>query len=343
MKASLKLREDKNHHQNPLVRAKLPVHILGLPFISSFTAGDPIDLSFNLYTNFLSGPSLKLSYTPTAATTAATPISLSLKSGVGIFGSPNNSPLIISAHFNLFATPHPTFSLQIKPQFGDFFLSKTAVSTVPPNPKQNGCAFPYNTDAPEMQRPIVRMLNMYEAEDGLFSGVAVKAKTALPVAKFAAVKLRWGVNFPADSVEKLRLPYLTVDKISIERVEEEVKMVEGEKKVSEMEALKGMCFWMRKQVEGLQVENNAIKERLEEMKMRARSHPSKESSNNVGRNVMVSGNSSEFETWRNKKNAGEESGRREVKKLSGSKNTASDVGEELKRAIEAASANGHGV
>ncbi|PIA32680.1 hypothetical protein AQUCO_04400106v1 [Aquilegia coerulea] len=375
MKASLKLREDHHHHhqhqnqnqnRNPLLRVKVPISILGVPFISSFTAGDPKDLSFNLHSNFFNGPSLKLSYSPNpTTTTTSNSISISLKSGVGLFGSPNNSPLIISAHFNLFNNnyPNPSFSLQIKPQFGDFFLSKTAVSSSLPNPnlnlnpnpnqnvdlpKENG-GFPYSGD-----RPVINMRHVYGGgeEDGFFTGVAVKAKTSFPVAKFAAVRFRWGVNFPAESVEKLRLPFLTVDKISIECVEEELAMA-GEKvlkksgfdgKVADLDVLKGICFRMRKEVEGLQKENSTIKESLEEMKLRSNGKRNISESNNVGRKVVPSipsvASSGESENWRSKKKAVEENARREAKKYSASEISTSDVGEELKRAIKAASSNG---
>ncbi|KAF9625895.1 hypothetical protein IFM89_027672 [Coptis chinensis] len=350
MKASVKLRKEEAGHENPLVRFKLPIQILGLPFMSSFTAGDSKDLSFNLHTNFLNGPSIKLSYTPTQTTTSDIhthhhqPISLSLKSGVGLFGSPKNSPLIISAHFTHF--PNPTFSLHIKPQFGDFSLSKTAVS----------CTSPFNSgvECNDVERPVVVMRNLCSGyEDGVFSGVGVKAKTVLPVGKKAVeVKFRWGVNFPEESFDKMRLklPFLTVDKISIERVEKEREVVVEKKKkkkksgIGDGEMLKGMCFWMKKEVEVLQRENNLIKESLEEMKMNGslrRSYSRGSSNNDVSR--PLGENSSEFEKRKNKKNGAEEKGRNEVKskKFSGSDTSSgNDVVEELKRAIMAASSSG---
>ncbi|XAR70601.1 hypothetical protein NMG60_11027508 [Bertholletia excelsa] len=59
----------RSHEKRPLLlRAKVPVTVFGLPFLSSIAAGDPSDLSFSLRTNFPSGPSLKLSYTPPSST-----------------------------------------------------------------------------------------------------------------------------------------------------------------------------------------------------------------------------------------------------------------------------------
>ena len=61
MKASIKFRDD----DRPLMRAKVPVGVLGLPFQSGLVAsGDPRDLRFDLSTAFASGPALRLSYRP---------------------------------------------------------------------------------------------------------------------------------------------------------------------------------------------------------------------------------------------------------------------------------------
>jgi hypothetical protein len=137
MKLSLNL-QDEPQIQNLILKAKLPISIFNQPFTSIFTttaANSISDLTFALSTNFPSGPSLKLTYTPstttttTTATTAVSPLSLSLKSGLGLCGSPHNSPLVFSAHFSLSNSSPcvivPTFSLQFKPNFGHFSLHKT--------------------------------------------------------------------------------------------------------------------------------------------------------------------------------------------------------------------------
>ncbi|XP_010270021.1 PREDICTED: uncharacterized protein LOC104606490 [Nelumbo nucifera] len=263
----------------------------------------------------------------------------------------------MSAHFNLFGNPNPIFSLQIKPQFGDFSLKKTAVSASLPNPnpnpnpdqpKENGGVH-FDGFAPERPPLVWRDLTEFQGADGFLSGVAVTAKTLLPVTKRAVIKFRWGVNFPTDFGGKKRLPFLTVDKIGIERVEEEVEMKPKSNtshgKEGGLEMLKGMCLWMGREVEALQRENRAMKESLEEMMrtgVQLRNHNRRES-NGAGlkkSSPLSNENSTEFERWRNKKNGGgEENGWREMKKSNGGSEiqATTDVGEELKRAIKAAS------
>ncbi|KAL0014291.1 hypothetical protein SO802_001360 [Lithocarpus litseifolius] len=60
MKASLKFHED----QKPLLRAKVPLSILGLPFQSGVIAGESKELTLNLGTFSESGPSIKIAYHP---------------------------------------------------------------------------------------------------------------------------------------------------------------------------------------------------------------------------------------------------------------------------------------
>ncbi|OVA04205.1 hypothetical protein BVC80_1409g6 [Macleaya cordata] len=266
----------------------------------------------------------------------------------------------MSAQFNLFGNPNPTFFLQIKPQFGDFSLKKTAVSAALPNPnpnpnfpKENGGTH-FNDDIGVMlERPLAwrELTEFRNSGDGFLSGVAVTAKTVLPLTNRAVVKFRWGVNFPPDFGQKQKVPFLTVDKIAVERVEEKVE-VNSQKKdhngiggnVGDLEVLKGMCFWMRNEVEVLKRENRTLKESLEELNLGT---PMAKNGRVISENVTkksvlpsTTGSSAEFDPWRNKKNGGEENGRRETKKFNGSESSNTDVGEELKRAIMAASSNG---
>ncbi|XP_026397004.1 uncharacterized protein LOC113291720 [Papaver somniferum] len=365
MKASLKLREDqkqptlnqpqnqtennpKSQYQNPLLRAKIPISVLGFPFLSILTAGDSSDLSFGIRTNSINGPSLKFSYSPNISSTTQTPFSISLKSGVGFFGSPQNSPLIMSAQFNLFGNPNPSFFLQIKPQFGDFSLKKTAVSAplTNPNPKtpsftkENGEKNHFTDDIGVMlERPLVwkELTEFRNGGDGVFSGVEVRAKTLLPITKKAVVKCRWGVNFPPDFGQKQRMPFLTVDKIAVERVEEKVEVNSQKKKnkdgsEGDLEVLKGLCLWMQNEVEGLKRENRILKESVDELNLGGSTLKSRRGSGSASKNVVSSSSPSTpgFEQWRNKKNGGEE------KNSSGSESSKDEVGEELKRAIMAA-------
>lgn len=78
-------------------------------------------------------------------------------------------------------------------------------------------------------------------DDDKKGGIAVKARTVLPVTKRVIMNLRWGVNLPADS--EVKMPCLTMNKIGIERVEkvEEVKREKNfESDVGDLELLKGM-------------------------------------------------------------------------------------------------------
>ncbi|KAF6149030.1 hypothetical protein GIB67_030497 [Kingdonia uniflora] len=326
-KASLRFREDD---QTPVVKAKIPLTILGFPFNSSITAGNLNDLSFNLSTNSINGPSLKLTYT-----LSINPFSISLKFGVGFFGSPNNSPLIISAHFNPFQNPNPTFSLQIKPQFGDFSLKKTAISaSIPPkNPNQGKENCGYGSDfydnVVKGRWPVVDLAEVAERQEEFSSGTALTAKTVLPVTRGAMLKFRWGVNFPKGFMKTTKILFLTVD--------EGVRNPNGVcEKLGDLEVLKGMCFWMRNEVEVLQMENRAIKESLEEVRLgRGLNRGENDKNDNVDGKAC-----SGFERWKNK-NDGDDSGRRrEVKKASSPESPAGELGEELKRAIKAASSNG---
>ena len=139
MKLSLKLPDDSQNTQNPpILKVKILITIFNQPFISSLTttttttktvAAGSQHLSFSLGTNFPSGPSFKLSYTPLATTiTSTAPFSFSLKSGLGLFGSPQDSPLIFSAHFSLsYTNPTnftPTFLLHSSLNLATFLFTK---------------------------------------------------------------------------------------------------------------------------------------------------------------------------------------------------------------------------
>ncbi|XP_077234739.1 uncharacterized protein LOC143876947 [Tasmannia lanceolata] len=240
----------------------------------------------------------------------------------------------MTAHFSLIGRLNPSFSLHIKPDFGDFTLRKTTTSLNPnPNPnKQNGGVHSHlnGDDGAAMWRE-------FNVGGALFSGVAMTAKTVLPVMKQAAVKFRWGVNFPAE-FGRQKLPFLTVDKVSIERVKE-VKSEAGNsvlkpmESIGDLEVLKGMCVCMGREMEILQKENRLMKESIEELTSRMRSR----------RENVVSGKKTpEIEDFRveslgKKKNGGVLDGWKKVKSGGFPGAPAADIGEELKRAIKAAS------
>lgn len=168
----------------------------------------------------------------------------------------------------------------------------------------------------------------------------------MPLTKRAMVNFRWGVKLPPESNgngSKTALPVLVVNKISVERVEEAKKLEDEKKRVEgskdgELEVLKGMCSWMRREVEDLQRENREMKHILEGMKSQAPgSRARRDERESAGKRALPSpafDGSNGFERWRSKKNGGsggvEENGSKESKKLS-------EVESELQKAIKAAS------
>lgn len=77
------------------------------------------------------------------------------------------------------------------------------------------------------------------------------ARSEVPVGKSAAVRLRWAVNFPADLGK--RVPFLTLDKLSVERGEDAV--VPAAESAIAREAVEGMG----RDVEGMKRENESMK------------------------------------------------------------------------------------
>ncbi|GAA0156203.1 hypothetical protein LIER_13748 [Lithospermum erythrorhizon] len=364
MKLSMKLQdnqkqEDQNHQLPFLLKAKIPVTIFNLPFISAFstTTNHPSDVSLSISTNFTSGPSLKLTYSSTSTTTKSAPLTLALKSGTGLFGSPRNCPLVISANFSFSPqSPYssPTFSLMLKPQLGSFSLRKMINSN--PNGSVNGRNMGKDDGGSfgfvPLDRPFVfkEFLGEESGKDSIFKGVLMMARTELPVEKRFSAYMRWGVRFPESCLDGTMrgMPYLSVNKIGIEKVDEvKEDKVEKTKKggnLGDDEVLRGMCSWMKRELDGVQRENRMMKLQLEELKMGGKMMSSHSRgygggvTEGVGKKasspvVEVSGG---FEQWRNKKNGGEESKKKEVKKNGSS---ASDVESELQKAIKAASAS----
>lgn len=155
--------------------------------------------------------------------------------------------------------------------------------------------------------------------------------------------VRWRVNFPAE-IGRKNLPYLTVDKIGIERVNEVVKAAKqpgegSDRGVGDLEVLKGMCFYMGREVEALQRENRSMKETLEQLRLGIVQKSRREVEIPAIKKKVpeMKGDSSEFERWRKKKqNEGGDDGRRDTKNGGSPSASGNDIGEELKRAIMAA-------
>ncbi|XP_027362191.1 uncharacterized protein LOC113869885 [Abrus precatorius] len=358
MKLSLKFQgEDENQKstQSQIMSAKVPITILNNPFISGITATTATEFSFSLSTNYQSGPSLRVSYSPTSSL----PFSLSLKSGLGILGSPRHSPLVFSANFSLSPThpPFPSFFLHFKPQFGHFSLNKTVFSD--PNTHPLSVSLPPPPSSPEIEKRFVPdgassawqdlkleprgardksdhdcmdncdVGKKNDAKYGGVVGVRVMARTVMPVTKGFFLNFRWGVNFPGNLGSKM--PYLTVNKIGFERVEEakennnNKQSRDRDSSDTDLQVLKGMCFWMRRDLEIVENENREMKSVLDEMK--------RDVSNGVT-GKKLSESSGEFQRWRSSNKSGRQED--EKKQPNKSQSVAGDVESELQKAIKAA-------
>ncbi|PNY15358.1 hypothetical protein L195_g012052 [Trifolium pratense] len=370
MKLSLKFHNNDENQQTQIMTAKVPITIFNNPLISTITAtgNSTSDFSFSLSTNFPSGPTFKLSYTPpittTTTTTSSPPFSISLKSGLGLFGSPHNSPLVFSANFSpssfSSSTPLlPSFSLHFKPQFGHFSLHKTVFSDSNTNTNTNTKTVSDSnplSDSPQIEKGFVPFPNGSSSgwqnlklepfgennknndnnvvvgvgvgpddknseKCGLSPCVAVMTKTVLPVTQGLLLNFRWGVNFPGKS--GLKVPYLTVNKIGLERVEEEKK---NELKIDNCESDLQMLKEKKMDLENVEKENKELKRVLDEMKMRV----------SKGKVEKLQNSGESFESWRSNRNGRQENEKKQPNKL---QNTivVSDLESELEKAIKAAS------
>lgn len=168
---------------------------------------------------------------------------------------------------------------------------------------------------------------------GLSPSFGVMARTVMPVTQGLLLNFRWGVNFPGKS--GLKMPYLIVNKIRLERVEE-VKNDErnSDNCEGDLKVLKGV----KRDLENVAKENRELKRVLDEMKMRVLS--SREKSNEkVGNKVPQKqhlGENESFKSWGSNKNE-----RQENEKKQGNKSqnivVVSDLESELEKAIKAVS------
>ncbi|CAH2041536.1 unnamed protein product [Thlaspi arvense] len=252
MKASIKFRQD----QKPLFRAKVPLNVLGLPFQSGVVAGESKELSLNLGTFFDSGPAVKFAYRPNDS---LNPFSIVFKTGIGHFGSPISSPMVMSAELNLVGDKNrqPSFFLHFKPRFGDFCLKKSQSSNFVKGikSKMNREAHSEEERSTEMIETPPAVNSSYLTDNGLsagkkigalpsewspaslvaglLSGTEASAKTALPLMNRAVLNFRWGFRFPAAEepaglrrneaagISFEKFPVLVMNKIGIEHVTNE--------------------------------------------------------------------------------------------------------------------------
>lgn len=135
MKSSIKFREEKS----PLLRSKLPFKLGLLPLSSGVALGTKQELAVHLATGFSAGPIIKLAVKPHDPN----PLSVILKAGFGLWGSPNDAPLTVTAEICF--TPNGrdrAISLRIKPRVGDFSIRKDVrnVSLLPVQKKEAAVA-----------------------------------------------------------------------------------------------------------------------------------------------------------------------------------------------------------
>ncbi|CAM0952019.1 unnamed protein product [Alopecurus aequalis] len=254
MKASIKFRDD----DQPLLRAKVPIGVLGLPFLSGVSAGgDPKDLRFDLSTAFPSGPALRLSYHPNDP---LQPFALSVRTGLGALGSPIRAPFALSAEFNLLSSNPPAFQLLFKPRIGDFSLANSvrspAISDSSALPAPHKLADLSNGDDHEGHKAFSLNGNGFAANvadagksaggvGALLGGMRLTTRSMLPLWNRASLRFQWGLRVPpelkaaladdgygrkAGSLAVSKLPLLVMNKITIEHTPRPHPKSEGDKK-----------------------------------------------------------------------------------------------------------------
>ncbi|RYQ88657.1 hypothetical protein Ahy_B09g095725 isoform A [Arachis hypogaea] len=297
MKASLKFREE----QKPLLRAKVPLNILGMPFQSGIVAGDSKELTLNLGTFFDSGPSIRLSYRPNDS---LNPFSLVVKTGTGPFGSPLSSSMLMSCEFNLLPNRltgnrnnvnSPLFMLHFKPRFGDFSFKKSQSSIFDKKGFAGGVVVGGGGAGSDDDGSIEVVDSPAKggaspaagAIAGMFSGMEVSARTTLPVRGRAALKFRWGVRVPAEmkvgegkttsGFAFRNVPFLVMDKIGIEHMVDggggrggnlrDVKgKGNGELSFPTSGDVAEACLTVKRQLEVLQAENGLLRNAVEDLR-----------------------------------------------------------------------------
>lgn len=307
MKASIKFRDD----DRPLLRAKVPIGVLGLPFLSGVSAGgDARDLRFDLSTAFPSGPALRLSYHPNDP---LQPFALSVRTGLGALGSPVRAPFALSAEFNLLSSNPPAFQLLFKPRVGDFSLANSVrsppVSSTPALPPPHKLADLTNGDDHDHEGHKAFSLNgngfaanvaaAGKSAGGvgtLLSGMRLTTRSMLPLWNKASLRFQWGLRVPpelkaaladdgygrkAGNLAVSKLPLLVMNKITIEHTPRQHLKSEGDNKGKNAPAAEGEEFsLLKRQLEALNDESIMLRHCVEGLRAeigvsRAISVPSK--------------------------------------------------------------------
>ncbi|CAL5207545.1 unnamed protein product [Lathyrus oleraceus] len=345
MKASLKFRDEQ---KKPLLRAKIPLSILGTPFQSGIVAGESKELTLNLSTFFQSGPSLRLAYRPNDS---QNPFSLMVKTGTGSFGSPLSSSMLMSCEFNLLnrsktGGSQPLFMLHFKPRFGDFSFKKSqsSILDVKNYAFQNGgvlggedasIEFVESVESPVMGAFSTGKVPSASAFTGLFSGTEVAARTTLPIRGRTAVNFRWGVRVPADAkVESAfqKVPFLVMDKIGVEHLPLPVENGDLKKDVAGVGIIPGSADMAVtcSAVKRLQAESGLLRNAVEDLRREF-------ASARIGGGSEFERNGGKGKTFEGRKNE-----KKVMSDFNGypGKSTEADASEELKKALRGATTVG---
>uniref|UniRef100_A0ACD5ZSE7 Uncharacterized protein n=1 Tax=Avena sativa TaxID=4498 RepID=A0ACD5ZSE7_AVESA len=371
MKASIKFRDE----DRPLMRAKVPIGVLGLPFQSGLSAGgDPRELRFDLSTAFASGPAVRLSYRPNGS---GLPFALSIRAGVGALGSPARAPFSLAAEFNLLSanSGSPAFFLLLKPRLGDFSLSHTLRSSPPPPPRTVGevsdsevrnelaynyKAFSLSGNGLAADVAAAGSSGGLGALGALLSGMRLTTSSVLPLWGRASMRFNWGIRAPpglqaaladghkADTRAPVsKMPLLVISKISIEQsprggADKKKNGVKAEASlpavaVAATEASDGAGHQdaggegfslMRRQLEAMNAESGMLRRAVEDLRAEIR---------RGGRDVSVAaaGRSPPQPLHGFSVKSDRRGGGKEPAAENGAMPAPDDVGEELKRALEA--------
>ncbi|CAA0842020.1 Unknown protein [Striga hermonthica] len=231
-------------------------------------AGDSKELSLNLGTFLDSGPSLRFSY---CLNDSKNPFGFVFKTGVRHFGSPANSPVMMSAEFNLVGGRNHSFFIHFKPNVGDFSLKKShssdLVKCLGEKPSGGG--------------------GRVEGGGGvvvgeLLKGTELGARIRVPLRDLAVVNFRWGLRDPprADEMDTVvvgrkgsgewpgglvRMPLLVMNNIGIEHVvrSKESKVGPGDRPEK---LLTEAYLDVKKQLEAIHAENGLLGKALRELK-----------------------------------------------------------------------------
>ncbi|PSS24499.1 Mucin-16 like [Actinidia chinensis var. chinensis] len=273
MKASIKFRED----QNPILRGKVPLNILGFRFQSGFEAGETKNLCLNLSTLFESGPSLKLSYRPNDS---LKPFSFGVRTGMGRFGSPIGAPMTMSAEFNLLGNGSPIFCLHFRHRIGDFLIKRSDDSVIHfgreiPSNTRNEDGDSETEDISDDNEAARRRLSVSgEIVERVIAGAEVCAMTAVPVRDRAVVKLRWNLRFQGDGVgdgtadisSYRKIPYLVLSKIGIEQVAANSKGQESKLSNEKADLADEFSALVRRELTFLRAESGLLRKDVEEFR-----------------------------------------------------------------------------